>query len=73
MFSLIVFFIEPEYPKDLPYGLIFASFMVSIMIGSTLFSKFTNKYTVETIAKVLLVISAISLTVPVFFEVFLVF
>jgi len=53
---------------ELPFGLIFACFMVCIMIGSSLFGimcKFQIPH--EHIAKLLLIVATFSLLVPVFF------
>jgi len=60
---------EGEKPVVLPFGLIFACFMVSIMIGSALFSIMLNKFkwTAEEIGRILLFIAAISLLIPLYF------
>lgn len=50
-----------------PFGLIFATFMVCIMIGSILFrAALLNKWKLESLLKPLLLVSAFSLVVPVF-------
>jgi len=53
---------------ELPYGLIFASFMVCMMIGSSMFTYLLGKrkMTPETIAAWVLIVSSVSLLVPAF-------
>jgi len=55
---------------SLPFGLIFASYMVAIMIGSTLFSMLTTKLhmAVEDVGRILIVLAGASLSVPIFFK-----
>jgi hypothetical protein len=57
--------------SDLPFGLIFASFMVCIMIGSSCFSYMLGKLkmSAESVAVWLLAVAAISLLVPVYSKV----
>jgi len=53
--------------SNLPYGLIFACYMVSIMIGSSIFSLFIRlKVKLEMIGACILLFSALSLCVPAF-------
>ena len=53
--------------EQLPFGLIFASYMVCIMIGSSLFSILINKSPVDSLLKGVLLVSCLSLLVPFFF------
>eukprot|EP01119_Soliformovum_irregulare_P011748 TRINITY_DN2976_c1_g1_i1.p1 TRINITY_DN2976_c1_g1~~TRINITY_DN2976_c1_g1_i1.p1 ORF type:complete len:430 (-),score=110.92 TRINITY_DN2976_c1_g1_i1:68-1357(-) len=53
---------------DLPFGLIFASYMVCIMIGSSLFGFLLKYMSIEIIVGHLMAVSAISLLVPIFFQ-----
>jgi MFS family permease len=54
----------------LPFGLIFASYMVSIMIGSTIFGIVMSKLHIspEDICRILLVLATISLAVPIWIK-----
>lgn len=54
--------------NNLPFGLIFACFMVSIMLGSSIFGILLNKFklSVEEVARILLFTAAISLAIPVY-------
>ncbi len=60
---------------DLPFGLIFACFMVCIMIGSSVFIYMLEnlKMTSESISVWLLIVSSASLLIPVFSKVSLFF
>jgi len=49
---------------DLPFGWIFASFMVSVMIGSVIFGYLTKFTSVEALARPVYLIGAIALLVP---------
>lgn len=52
---------------ELPFGVIFACYMVSIMIGSSLFGILLRmKFSPEEIARILLITAAISLLVPIY-------
>ncbi|XP_048739723.1 molybdate-anion transporter-like isoform X2 [Ostrea edulis] len=54
--------------ESIPHGHIFAAFMVSIMIGSSIF-KLLSKYTnVESFMRVVLFTAAVSLTTPIIFK-----
>ena len=53
----------------LPHGLIFAVFMVCIMIGSNLFKTFLGWQPVEHFSRGVFVVSSVALAVPVFFTV----
>jgi len=48
------------------YGLIFAAYMVSIMIGSSIFSMLCNSWQPEQIAKLVLLTSFVTILVPAF-------
>jgi len=52
----------------IPHGIIFTGFMLSVMIGSTAFKLLSHKYTVESLMRPVLFVSALALLVPVFFE-----
>ncbi|XP_062596250.1 molybdate-anion transporter-like isoform X1 [Saccostrea cucullata] len=57
-----------EKHESIPHGHIFAAFMVSIMIGSSIF-KLLSKYTsVESFMRVVLFTAAVSLTTPILFK-----
>jgi MFS family permease len=57
-----------EEHTDIPHGHIFAAFMVSLMIGSSLF-KLLSKYTsVESFMRSVLFVAAVSLMTPIFFK-----
>jgi hypothetical protein len=51
------------------HGLVFAAYMVAIMIGSSMFALLKMRFAVESIGKVNLVVAACSLAVPIFFTV----
>jgi len=54
-------------PKELPFGIIFACYMVSIMIGSSIFGILLRyKFSPEEIARMLLLTAAVSLLVPIY-------
>jgi len=55
-----------ESHDTLPFGLIFASFMVCMMVGSSLFSIFTEKFGLlpERLGRALFLVSALSLLIP---------
>jgi MFS family permease len=57
-----------NFNQNLPYGLIFACFMVSIMIGSSIYEILYQKYQLylENILAFLLFFSSISLFIPIF-------
>lgn len=57
-----------EEHTDIPHGHIFAAFMVSLMIGSSLF-KLLSKYTsVESFMRFVLALAALSLMTPIFYK-----
>jgi len=51
---------------QLPFGIIFASFMVCVMVGSAIFSLLIQRMTPEAICRIILIGSAVSMAVPVF-------
>ncbi len=53
--------------SSLPYGYIFAAYMIAVMIGSNLFKILIENKPVEKFLKIILLISAFTLTVPIFF------
>ena len=59
-------------PKDgdeevsLPFGIIFSTFMVSCMAGSSLFSILVENYKIEVLGVVIMMISSISMLAIVF-------
>jgi len=53
---------------ELPHGWIFASFMMSVMLGSTVFKILVERYRLESMMRVVFLISCASLSVPIFFE-----
>nr|XP_002129829.1 molybdate-anion transporter [Ciona intestinalis] len=56
---------NPNSDKSIPHGLIFASFMVAVMIGSSVFKLLTKVRTIESFMRFVLLIAAMSLAVPV--------
>jgi len=61
--------LQDDSSDPLPFGLIFASYMVSIMIGSTLFAIFVSNWRVEpeVLGKYIFLVAGISLFVPCLF------
>jgi MFS transporter, MFS domain-containing protein family, molybdate-anion transporter len=53
--------------KSIPHGYIFAAFMVAVMIGSSLFDLLRQKFSVEFFMRPVLVLSAVSLLMPILF------
>ncbi|CAK8690985.1 molybdate-anion transporter-like [Clavelina lepadiformis] len=51
----------------IPHGLIFASFMVAVMIGSSVFKLASRFFSIESFMRFVLLTSASSLAIPVFF------
>ncbi|CAI9737434.1 molybdate-anion transporter-like isoform X1 [Octopus vulgaris] len=77
--SMYVFVLEwtpsLNYAKDflvikepLPYGLIFSIFMLCVMIGSYIFKILSQKMPVESFMRYVLIVSAVSLMVPLVFR-----
>ncbi|RUS71434.1 hypothetical protein EGW08_020804 [Elysia chlorotica] len=56
-----------EEHTDIPHGHIFAAFMVSLMIGSSLFKLLSKMAPVESFMRFVLFAAAISLTTPIFY------
>jgi len=50
---------------ELPHGWIFASFMVSVMMGSCLFKFLVQRYQIEHFMRIVFIISAFSLSIPI--------
>lgn len=57
-----------EKQESIPHGHIFAAFMVSIMIGSSIFKLLSKYTTVESFMRVVLFTAAVSLTTPIIFK-----
>ncbi|GFS25868.1 molybdate-anion transporter-like isoform X1 [Elysia marginata] len=57
-----------EEHTDIPHGHIFAAFMVSLMIGSSLFKLLCKLAPVESFMRFVLFAAAISLTMPIFYS-----
>lgn len=53
--------------KSIPHGYIFAGFMVAVMIGSSLFDLLRQKFSVEFFMRPVLLLSAVSLMMPILF------
>jgi MFS transporter, MFS domain-containing protein family, molybdate-anion transporter len=53
--------------SSLPYGYIFAAYMIAVMIGSNLFKILIENKPVEKFLKIILLIAAFTLTLPIFF------
>ncbi|PRP86026.1 hypothetical protein PROFUN_05797 [Planoprotostelium fungivorum] len=62
--------LTPDASVQIPLGLVFACFMVSLMIGSSVFSIISERhlFTTETVATIMLCVSALTLSVPILFE-----
>jgi len=56
--------LSPEKSLDLPFGWIFACFMVSVMVGSIVFGWLAKKYPVEILAKPVYFVGSILLIIP---------
>lgn len=52
---------------EIPHGHIFAGFMVSVMIGSSLFKILSKNYSIESFMRPVFLLSAISLSIPFLF------
>lgn len=57
-----------EEGQSIPHGLIFACFMVCIMIGSNVFSSVIKTHSVENSARFVMLLAAFALAVPVMFK-----
>ncbi|GFO21247.1 molybdate-anion transporter-like isoform x1 [Plakobranchus ocellatus] len=57
-----------EKHSDIPHGHIFAAFMVSLMIGSSLFKLLCKLAPVESFMRFVLFAAALSLTMPIFYK-----
>ncbi|CAG8508422.1 10510_t:CDS:10, partial [Acaulospora morrowiae] len=59
-----------HFSAELPFGMIFASFMVSIMIGSLIYSHMsgTQNISLSAIANLTLFTASVSLLIPIFFQ-----
>ncbi|KAE9546604.1 hypothetical protein FO519_010184, partial [Halicephalobus sp. NKZ332] len=53
--------------ERIPHGYIFASFMIAVMMGSSLFKLLSNSFETESFMRVVLFISACTLSIPVIF------
>jgi MFS family permease len=51
--------------ERIPHGLIFAAFMVAVMMGSSLFKLLSNSYSSEAFLRVVLLLASFSLAVPI--------
>lgn len=54
------------YDADIPHGIIFASFMVCLMIGSNLFRGLQGDASIESFLRVVFLVAACCLAIPVF-------
>lgn len=57
-----------EKEEGIPHGIIFAAFMVSVMIGSYLFDLARKTHTIESFMRPVLLVAAASLATPIFFQ-----
>ncbi len=57
--------LQAKSDEELPFGVIFASYMVCVMIGSAVFSMAIQSTSAEQLCRVLLLVAAGSLCVPV--------
>lgn len=58
---------EDDHHVDIPYGYIFSSFMVAIMIGSSLFKLLSRATCVESFMRPVLLLSSVALMLPILF------
>jgi MFS family permease len=58
---------EFSKPNTYMHGLVFSSFMLAVMLGSSIYSKLSEKTSPTQIMSILLLVAAAALTVPIFF------
>lgn len=55
--------------SQLPHGLVFAGFMICVMIGSRMFSSLTQFQSVESLCRIVFVIATFAIGAPILFPV----